>query len=54
MILDSTGSNVEKLRNNFDWIWNPDKVKRAYYHSKKHPIKVYQEKRNEFVATPAA
>jgi Fe-S cluster biosynthesis and repair protein YggX len=38
----------------FDWIWKPGKVNRADYHSKKHPIKVYQEKRSEFVAASAA
>ena len=38
----------------FDWIWKPGKINRADYHSKKHPIKVYQEKRPEFVTAPAA
>ena len=38
----------------FNWIWKPGKVNRADYHSKKHPIKVYQEKRPEFVTAPAA
>ena len=38
----------------FDFIWKPGNQNRADYHSKKHPTKVYQEKRSEFVTTPAA
>ena len=37
----------------FDLIWKKGKVNRADFHSKNHPIHVYNEQRGNFVVTPA-
>ena len=38
----------------FNIIWKSGKVNRADYHSKTHPASVYQDKRSDYVAAPAA
>ena len=38
----------------FDLIWKSGKLNRADFHTKKHPIHVYQGKRGDYVAAPAA
>ena len=38
----------------FNSIWKSGKVNRADYHSKTHPASVYQDKRSDYVAAPAA
>ena len=37
----------------FDLIWKSGKLNRADFHSKRHPIPVYKEKRGDVVATAA-
>ena len=37
----------------FNIIWKSGKINRADYHSKTHPVKVYQDKRSHFVAAAA-
>ena len=38
----------------FHLIWKSGKLNRADFHTKKHPIHVYQGKRGDYVAAPAA
>ena len=37
----------------FNIIWKSEKVNRADYHSKTHPVSVYQDKRSDYVAAAA-
>ena len=37
----------------FDLIWKKSKVNRTDFHSKNHPIHVYNEQRGNYVVTPA-
>ena len=38
----------------FDLIWKSGKLNRADFHTKKHPIHVYKDKRGDYVVTPGA
>ena len=38
-----------EAQNKFDIIWRKGTLNREYYHSKRHPVKHYIEKRGEYV-----
>ena len=43
-----------EAQNQFDLIWKKGRYNRADFHSKNHPIKVYNEQRGNYVLAPAA